>query len=265
VTSRRRRRSAAAVVLLLATAFVVAAIARPTSDASVLDVEGADIPVPARPAFVIPRVQPLSHIGDVTRWATVVHATPVRSRPTQTASTVAFVSTRTPERTANVVDVVGSARNEDGQLWVAVRVPALPENVTGWVPRPVLGAYTFVNTRLVIDLGQFTATLFRDGRSVFRAPIGIGKASSPTPKGLFYIRSKLWSLRSPFYGPLAFGTSARSQVLTDWPGGGFVGIHGTNAPELIPGRVSHGCIRMRNEDVLRLGGLMPVGTPVTIR
>ena len=66
-------------------------------------------------------------------------------------------------------------------------------------------------------------------------------------------------------GPLAFGTSARSAVLTDWPEGGFVGIHGTNEPGLIPGRVSHGCIRLRNRDILRLARLMPVGTPVTIR
>ncbi|CAA9524883.1 MAG: Protein erfK/srfK precursor, partial [uncultured Solirubrobacteraceae bacterium] len=47
--------------------------------------------------------------------------------------------------------------------------------------------------------------------------------------------------------------------------GGFVGIHGTDRPDLIPGRVSHGCIRMRNPDILRLGRLMPVGTPVVIR
>jgi lipoprotein-anchoring transpeptidase ErfK/SrfK len=54
-------------------------------------------------------------------------------------------------------------------------------------------------------------------------------------------------------------------VLTDWPGGGFIGIHGTNAPGLIPGRVSHGCIRMRNEDITRLNSLMSVGTPVSVR
>jgi lipoprotein-anchoring transpeptidase ErfK/SrfK len=71
--------------------------------------------------------------------------------------------------------------------------------------------------------------------------------------------------RSKFFGPLAFGTSARSAVLPDWPGGGFVGVHGTDRPDLIPGRVSHGCIRMRNVDIVRLGRLMPVGTPVTIR
>jgi lipoprotein-anchoring transpeptidase ErfK/SrfK len=53
-------------------------------------------------------------------------------------------------------------------------------------------------------------------------------------------------------------------VLTDWPAGGFVGVHGTNQPELVPGRVSHGCIRLRNEDILRLARLLPVGTPVKI-
>ncbi len=67
------------------------------------------------------------------------------------------------------------------------------------------------------------------------------------------------------YGPVAFGTSARSAVLTDWPAGGFVGIHGTNRPALIPGRISHGCIRLRNDDILRLDRLMPPGTPLTIR
>jgi lipoprotein-anchoring transpeptidase ErfK/SrfK len=70
---------------------------------------------------------------------------------------------------------------------------------------------------------------------------------------------------SPFYGPVAFGTSARSAVLTDWPDGGYIGIHGTNHPELIPGRISHGCIRLRNRDIIRLARRMPIGTPITIR
>lgn len=56
------------------------------------------------------------------------------------------------------------------------------------------------------------------------------------------------------YGPLAFGISARSAVLTDWPAGGFVGIHGTDRPDLLPGRVSHGCIRMASRALLEWGG-----------
>ena len=96
-------------------------------------------------------------------------------------------------------------------------------------------------------------------------PVGVGTPAAPTPRGEFYVRNRLTSYRSPFYGPLAFGTSARSPTLTDWPAGGFVGIHGTNRPDLVPGRVSHGCIRLRNRDMLRLGNAMPVGTPITVR
>ena len=100
---------------------------------------------------------------------------------------------------------------------------------------------------------------------MFTAPVGVGTPEAPTPAGEFYIRDRLGGFGNPFYGPLAFGTSARSAVLTDWPGGGFVGIHGTNEPQLIPGHISHGCVRLRNADILALGRLMPVGTPVSIR
>jgi hypothetical protein len=175
------------------------------------------------------------------------------------------VETQTPERTANAVLVLGSAVGRDGRLWVHVRLPVLPNNSTGWLPRAALGPYTFVRTRLVVDLERLTLTLLSDGRPIFRAPVGVGTPSSPTPTGQFYIRNKLIRYRSPFYGPIAFGTSARSRFLTDWPAGGFIGIHGTSEPELLPGRVSHGCIRMRNADILALARLLPVGTPLTIR
>ena len=127
-----------------------------------------------------------------------------------------------------------------------------------------MSAYEFVSTYLVVDLEALTATLYRAGTLVFRAPIGIGAAGAPTPCGQFYIRNKLTAYASPVYGPLAFGTSARSAAPTGWPAGGFIGI-GTNQPELLPGRVSHGCIRLRNEDIIRLPALLPVGTPLTIR
>jgi len=64
---------------------------------------------------------------------------------------------------------------------------------------------------------------------------------------------------------VAFGTSTRSSVLTDWPAGGFVGIHGPAMSELIPGRVSHGCVRMLNADILKLDSLILVGAALGIR
>jgi lipoprotein-anchoring transpeptidase ErfK/SrfK len=148
---------------------------------------------------------------------------------------------------------------------VRVRLPVLPNGSTGWVRRDRLGPYETVRTHLIVDRRRLTARLERRGRTVFRARVGVGRAKWPTPAGEYLVRNRLTGFRDPLYGALAFGTSARSATLTDWPGGGFIGIHGTDQPRLIPGRVSHGCVRMRNADILRLDRRMPVGTPVTIR
>jgi lipoprotein-anchoring transpeptidase ErfK/SrfK len=226
--------------------------------------EAGQLPAPERPAFRVGK--PVLLPRDETRawFASVRRAVEARSDPATTAPPVASLERETPEGTTNVVLVLGSQRRADG-LWVHVRLPVLPNNLTGWIPRHALGGYQFVHTHLVVDRARLVATLFYDGRKIFTAPVGIGTSGWPTPRGQFYIRNRLSGFGDPFYGPVAFGTSARSAVLTDWPGGGYVGIHGTNAPELIPGRISHGCIRMRNVDILRLSRLMPVGTPLTIR
>ena len=217
------------------------------------------------PALKIGRPQRLSPGRYVSRWTVLRHATAARAWPSLTAAVVAGLSRLTPEGTANLLTVLRARPGADGGLWVQVRVPVLPNGSTGWVPRRALGPYGAVDTHLVVDRARLRATLYRSGRVVFSAPVGVGADASPTPAGEFAVRSKLTRYASPFYGPLAFGTTARSAVLTDWPDGGFVGIHGTNEPELVPGRVSHGCIRLRNNDLLRLARLMPIGTSVTIR
>jgi lipoprotein-anchoring transpeptidase ErfK/SrfK len=220
-------------------------------------------PSPA-PAFVVPTPKPLRGSPWSAQSATVMRSTVAYARPNVRSRVVASLDRRTPEGTSNLVLVVGRASDRRGALWVRVRLPVLPNNSTGWVRRDALGVYRVVRTRLRVELNRLTATLFDDGRVVFRAPIGVGKPQWPTPRGRFYVRIRLTGYRSSLYGPVAFGTSARSSTLTEWPGGGFIGIHGTSRPDLLPGRVSHGCIRMRNADIVRLGRLMPVGTPVTI-
>src|SRR5205085_11437870 len=109
-----------------------------------------------------------------------------------------------------------------------------------------------VTTHLYVDRTTYTATLKQSGHMIFTTRVGVGKSYWPTPRGQFYIRDKLTDFNNPFYGPIAFGTSARSDVLTDWPGGGFVGIHGTNEPYLIPGYISHGCIRLPHDAIMKL-------------
>lgn len=224
----------------------------------------ASLPGSPPPALKIGAIERLSGDRFVSRWTIVRAAAAARTRPTARAPVIARLAAKTPEGTPNALPVLRSKSDSRGRLWVEVRLPALPNGRIGWVRRQTLGGYETVSTHLVVDREQLRATLYRNGTVVFAAPVGIGTAFWPTPPGQFMIRNELTRYASPFYGPVAFGTTARS-VLTDWPGGGFIGIHGTNEPQLIPGRVSHGCIRLRNPDILRLATLMPVGTPLTIR
>lgn len=222
------------------------------------------LPETPRAGFTVGAPVPLGDGRLESRWAPVRHAVAARERPWAAAPVAARLARRTPEGTTNLVTALARVTDPDGRIWVRVRLPVLPNGTTGWVPRDALGGYATVTTQLVIHRRGLTATLLRGGRRVLRAPVGIGTAAAPTPAGEFYVRNRLTRFRSPFYGPVALGTSARSATLTDWPGGGFIGIHGTDRPDLIPGRVSHGCIRMRNADVRRLARLMPIGTPISI-
>ena len=198
------------------------------------------------------------------RYAFVFRQGVARSAPRKTAGVVAKLGRWTPEGTTNLVVTIDGRRTRRG-VWIRVRLATLPNGRTGWVPRRMLSDWKEVRTRLVVDRRALTATLYRRGKVIFRAPVGIGQSRWPTPRGEFFIRNQLYGFGNPVYGPIAFGTSARSAVLTDWPGGGFIGLHGTNQPGILPGRVSHGCVRFKNPHILRLARLMPVGTPLTVK
>ena len=200
----------------------------------------------------------------IYRYAFILRQGVARSAPRKTAGVVGKLGRLTPEGTTNLVLTLDGRRTKRG-VWIRVRLATLPNGRVGWVPRKMLSDWKEVRTRLVVDRRRLSATLYRRGKVIFRAPVGIGQSNWPTPRGEFYIRNHLYGFGNAVYGPIAFGTSARSAVLTDWPGGGFIGLHGTNQPGILPGRVSHGCIRMKNGHILRLARLMPVGTPLTVK
>lgn len=216
----------------------------------------------ARQAAIL-RPYPLSGPGGLSRYAAVVERVVARTEPSSAGPAIVRLARFTPEGTPNLVLALERTAGLGGE-WVRIRLPILPNNTTGWVPRSALGPYRGVWTHLVVDRETFTATLYRKGRPIFRTRVGVGRSYLPTPRGRYYVRVKLTGYDNPMYGPLAFGLSARSPLLERWPGGGHIGIHGTNKPELIPGGVSHGCVRMKNQAILRLARLMPLGTPVTI-
>jgi lipoprotein-anchoring transpeptidase ErfK/SrfK len=207
----------------------------------------------------------LSSVNGRSQSATLLRSVSAYARPTQSARVVSRLRAVTPEHIPHVVYLLGGTIGRDGRYWLRVQLPVLPNGSSGWIPRDAVKSFRSVDTHLVIDRARFRATLFRSGRPVFRSIIGVGEARWPTPAGRFYVRERLTGFTDPIYGAIAFGTNGRSAVLTDWPGGGYIGVHGTNQPQILPGRVSHGCVRLPNSSIRRLDRMMRVGTPVTIK
>jgi hypothetical protein len=207
----------------------------------------------------------LSNERTLTRWANSVRDAPIRAHPRSVARRVGRLHGLTEDGMPEVYLALRSYRRHHRGLWIRTRIPGRPNGRTGWVARDSLGPLHVLTTALRIDKRRSRAILRRGRRVIWRSFIGHGAPGMPTPSGRFYIRERLDNRGgSPIYGPWAFGTSAYSS-LSDWPGGGVIGIHGTNQPGLIPGRPSHGCIRVPNAAIRRLARLMPVGTPVRIR
>jgi hypothetical protein len=196
-------------------------------------------------------------------WGHAAYAAEVHAKPETESPAIASLHFKTEDGFPEVYLVLRRLVRPPGEVWVKIAVPRRPNGTIGWVPRNALGSLHRVTTWLVIDRTRLRLFFFDGGRRLWQAPVGIGKPDTPTPRGLFWIREEFVLPDQAFYGPYAFGTSAYSS-LSEWPGGGVVGLHGTNAPRLIPGRPSHGCIRLRNPDILWLARHVPVGTPISI-
>ncbi len=228
----------------------------------------ADTPAPSTtPPAKAPKAKAfyttLSNRTTVTRWAYFNWDLKVRKSPSASSKAIGKLHANTEDGPPEIYLALQMYTDAKGNEWVQTQLPGRPNGKIGWVQREGLGEFHVVHTELVVSRKTLRATLYKNGKAVFKAPVGVGKSSTPTPGGKFWIREKLKGF-GPVYGPLAFGTGAYSK-LSDWPGGGVVGVHGTDEPNLVPGRPSHGCIRMHNKDILHLARLMPLGTPLLIQ
>ncbi len=149
--------------------------------------------------------------------------------------------------------------------WLRVRLPVRPNGRSGWL-RAAEVSLSETPYELLVSRSEHRLTVSRDGRVLVRLPVGIGTGGTPTPTGDFYLTELLRPAnpQGP-WGPYAFGLSGFSDVITQFNGDdGIIGLHGTNRPDLIGTDASLGCIRLRNEDIERLAGMLPLGTPISI-
>jgi lipoprotein-anchoring transpeptidase ErfK/SrfK len=149
--------------------------------------------------------------------------------------------------------------------WYRILLPMKPNGRTGFVRARAVNLRP-VRSRIVIDLSARRLTVYDRHRAVFGTTTAIGAPATPTPLGRFYVNQRFRE-RDPNgpYGWAAIGISAFSEVLTGWPQGGPVAIHGTNRPSLLGLPVSNGCIRVSNAAIQRVWRLAPTGTPVLIQ
>jgi lipoprotein-anchoring transpeptidase ErfK/SrfK len=187
----------------------------------------------------------------------------VRSAPSREARVVATLEQFRPDFHPRTVLALDARVGRTGEAtWYRISVPGRPNGRTGWIPAAA-AEVTRVDRWLVIYRGARKFELYVDGRLRRTGPVAVGARGMETPTGLFFVQSRFVPSRYPILGAFAFETSGYSK-LSDWPGGGVVGVHGTNTPWLIGQAVSHGCVRLRNTDILALRKLVRVGTPVKI-
>jgi lipoprotein-anchoring transpeptidase ErfK/SrfK len=152
------------------------------------------------------------------------------------------------------------------QDWLHVYLPTRPNSSTAWVKESDVTVSQPLEYQVKVSLADHKVTLLHNGAVDLEAPAAIGTAENPTPTGTFYYTDPLDLATQPgtAYGVFAIGLSGHSNTLSEFAGGdGQIAIHGTNDPSTIGQDVSHGCVRVNNDVILKLAKL-PLGTPVVI-
>jgi lipoprotein-anchoring transpeptidase ErfK/SrfK len=193
----------------------------------------------------------------------VVNSVPVRKAPSPSAHVIRvmhqFRSDFRPQEMFAVRKTVGS----DGNVWYRVSIPMRPNGTYGWVPADSV-ALRPTHSQIVVNLRSRTIDLYRFGKRKWHGIVAIGAPGRETPVGRYFVAARFVPYHDPFLGVFAVETSAYSK-LTEWPGGGVVGIHGTDEPQLLGKAVSHGCVRVANLTARHLRTLAPLGTPIWIK
>jgi len=192
----------------------------------------------------------------------VVYDRPAESAPNRSFPNPWSVDPHRPAAQSEQVFLV-EERRPDG--WVRVLLPVRPNGSSGWV-RATNVSIRSVTYAVKVSLRARQITVLDRGAVLYQGRVAVGKPSTPTPTGRYYVRV-LMKAPNPggAYGPYAYGLSSHSDALSTFNGGDAeIGLHGNDNASVLGTAVSHGCIRMDNAEITKLAALLPLGTPVDI-
>jgi len=191
----------------------------------------------------------------------LVPKTVVRLTPNPHARIIRVLTQFRPDFRVQEILAMSTRTGTDGKPWYRINLPMRPDGTYGWIPARIVSLAPTVS-QIVVHRSARTIDVYFHGKHALHAIVAIGAPGMETPLGHFYVQVRFVP-DDPFLGVFALETSAYSK-LSEWPGGGVVGIHGTSAPQLLGQAVSHGCVRVSNQTASALRRLAPVGTPIWV-
>jgi lipoprotein-anchoring transpeptidase ErfK/SrfK len=203
-----------------------------------------------------------SPVARTQALVTLLASQTVRAAPRSTASAVMSIDGRRPITTVRtVLPVLGRAAGG----WLRVRLPGRPNSRTGWISVHAT-SLSVTPWHLVVDRARRRVVAFRSGHAVKAFSAVVGKPSTPTPRGEFFVEEAVRLSSGDVGAPFALALSARSTVLQEFDGGpGQVALHGLeNVGGTLGTAASHGCVRLDTAAMNWLVGRIGAGTPVTI-
>jgi len=200
------------------------------------------------------------------RLALLLSGHRVHSAPRATSPVLLSVSAHRPiTGESTTLPLLGRSTGPEGIAWLHVLLPGRPNGSSGWIAQKgTRGPST--PWHLTVDLQARLVRVYRDGRVVKSFRAVVGKPSTPTPTGDFFVEETLKMYAGEPGGPFALALSARSDVLQEFEGGpGQIAMHGRDGLGGTLGSAeSHGCVRLDTASIDWLAARIGPGVPVTI-
>jgi len=229
------------------------------SAAAVVAAAAVAVAAPAGAAAAPPTVTPTQEL------ATLLEPHRVRAAPGAPGPSGRTIPAWAPITGARtVLPVVGHA-TRGGARWLKVMLPGRPNSSTGWIAQQDTRSST-TSWRIAIRTAKRDVRVYRRGRLMRTFRAVVGKPSTPTPNGRFFVEESIAMPAGSPGAPYALATSARSNVLQEYGGGpGQIALHGVMNLGGVPGTaVSHGCVRLQNSSIRWLAARISAGVPVRI-